>query len=235
MNSEILVPMNAFAEYLEADTDEKKINILKYQLKMKVAESKAVYGNTARAQIRATILNGLNHSLTEKKIKEVRSLTPDEDDKWHKIDQKVNIAILERFKEMSFPKVIIGKKLEKIHTEYTTMPFYGVNIKIVPTLIFRININGKKHIGACMVHSSQKSPFTVTQSKIVATLLYQFLSYCIAQEDEYVNPELCFCIDPYAGTTINSNSHFSVDMKNIKKICSELPKNWYIAVQAFAA
>lgn len=240
MKTEFSIPINTFAEYFEA-TDSRKITLLKEQLrsiekqKLRVVgkSTNAVFGNTAKAQIRETILNGLDHLLTNKKLKEIRSLKPDE--QWYQTDQKVNIAVLESFKKMNFPKSLIGKKLEKILPEYKTMPFYGVTIKIVPTLIFRVEIDGKMHIGACMVHSSKKHPFSSIESRIVATLLSQFLSYCIKEEGEIVDPELCFCIDTYKETVISSNNEFPSDMKHVKKICSELPKNLSIAEQALAA
>jgi hypothetical protein len=240
METDFSIPINTFAEYFEA-TDSRRITLLKEQLRsiakqnLKVVgkTTSAVYGNTAKAQIRETILSGLNHSLTDAKLKEVMALKPDEP--WPQTDQKVNIAVLERFKKMSFPKALIGKKLEKVLPEHKIMPFYGIRIKIVPTLIFRVEIGGKMHLGACMVHSSKKHPFSGVESKIVATLLSQFLSYCVLKEDEIVNPELCLCIDTYAGTVINSNNQFPSDIKNVKKVCSELPKNLSIAEQSLAA
>lgn len=234
-----LIPINTFAEYFEAK-ESRKITLLKRHIKNEekqklkvVDEPTPFYGNTSRSQIVRTILNGLNHSLTEKTIRDVRSLKPDTD--WQKTDQKINIDVLERFKEMSFPQDILGKKLEKIKPEIKSMPFYDIYIKIVPTLTFRVNIDGKINIGACMVHSSKEHKFSIIESKIVATLLSQFLSACVLKENEIVNSELCFCIDTYAGTVINSNNYFPSDMKNVKKVCSELPLNWSIAERSLAA
>ncbi len=175
----------------------------------------------------------MDHDLTEKTLKNVRSLKPIKD--WYKIDQKVNIDVLERFKEMSFPKAIIGKKLEKTTSRIKSMPFYGIYIKIVPSLIFRVKIGNEIHIGACMIHSSKQHPFSVIESKIVATLLSQFCSACVKKENEIVNPELCLCIDTYAGTVINSNNYFLTDMKNVKKTCFDIPNNWDIAEQSIIA
>jgi hypothetical protein len=234
-----LIPINTFAEYFEAK-ESRKMTLLKQHIKNEekqklrvVGEPTPFYGNTSRSQIVRTILNGLNHSLTEKTIKNLRSLKPDTD--WKKRDQKINIDVLERFKEMSFPEDILGKKLEKIKPEVKSMPFYGIYIKIVPTLTFRVNIDGEIHIGACMVHSSKQHKFSVIESKIVATLLSQFLSACVLKENEIVNSQLCFCIDTYAGTVINSNNQFPSDMKNVKLICSELRNNWSIAEQSLIA
>lgn len=241
MKHDIIIPINTFAQYFEAN-DARKLTLLKQHLRSlekqslrKEGESNAVYGNTARAQIRSTILAGHDHSLTERKLKQVRALTPSEDDKWHIIDQKVNIAILERFRGMSIPSILVGNKLEKVLPKANNMPFYGIGIKIVPSLTFRINSSGQKQIGACMIHASKEHPFSTAESKIVAALLYSFLSNCVAEEDEVVNPDLCFCIDPYAGTTVISNKYFPADMKIIQKICSELPAIYDVAARSLAA
>jgi len=104
--------------------------------------------------------------------------------------------------------------------------FNGVTILISPNIIFRITIAGVKHIGACKIHVSKGKPFSNKQSKVVATLLNQYLSNCVVSEDEEVNPELCFCLDPFAGTTINSYSRILVDMNVVKQICEEITQTW---------
>jgi hypothetical protein len=152
-------------------------------------------------------------------------------------DKKNSMLALEHFKDMIQPQKILMEQFEEVLTTFKHLNLYGVNIKISPNLIFRFTSNGKKEIGAYKIHTSKSKPFSNSQSKVVATLLYQFLSEHVAEEDEYVNPELCFCLDIFAGTTINSGSRISVDMRNIKKICTELPKKWDGVVQGknFAA
>lgn len=236
---EIVIPINIFAQYFEAK-DSRKLTLLRQLLRsmekqklIKEGESNAVYGNTARAQIRSTILYSGDHRYTNKKLKEIKALKPER--KWDITDQKINIRVLEKFLKMSLPESIQNSDLERINPKITTMPFYGIYIKIVPTLIFRTVINGKKKIGACMVHSSQQHPFSVAESKIVSALLYLFLSNALLEEDEEVDNELCFCLDMYAGTTIASNKFFPSDMKTIKKICADLPNNWVLAANQLAA
>jgi hypothetical protein len=241
MPPDFTIPINTFAQYLEAD-EKRKIELIQLQLKneqrqrkKKKGETDPVYGNTARAQIRRTIVSGIDHSLTESTLSEVRKKVFLEEDKWHKTDQKVNIHLLECFKGMRMPDLLAGRYLERLNPQIKTMPFYGINIKIVPSLTFRLDIKGDQHIGAYMLHASKKYPFSLTESKIVSALLYSFLNNCVVGESEIVNPDLCFCLDPYAGTTVVSNKYFPSDMKIVEKICAGIPRNFEIAAQRIVA
>jgi hypothetical protein len=222
--NQIEISINPFAEYLEA-TELRRISILKEQ--MKPDKRRIPYYQLAKARIKLSILNSANYNIITNGIRQLKEKQTEK--KWQIIDRKNSILALEQFKEMVLPEKIIRNELEEVKTTFKYINLYGVNIKISPNLIFRITINGKKEIGACKIYTAKGKPFSNSQSKVIATLLYQFLSEHVAKEDEYVNPELCFCVDVFAGTTINSGSRISVDMKNIKFICAEIPRKWDIA------
>jgi hypothetical protein len=197
---------------------------------MRVDTSFPLYGNGARAQIKNTLLAGMDHSLTDAKIKQLKANKPEK--KWNQTDVAYSIEILDLFKKMEFPKVLYGNELEQLKPDIKTMPFYGITLKIAPTLVFRININGKECFGAGMVHLSKRSHFSVQQSKVVATLLSMFLSNIEIKENAIVDPALCFCIDPFAGTVVNSNSLIKTDMKKVKETCTEIQQNWISLIKA---
>lgn len=222
----IEISINPFAEYLEA-TESRKKQILKEQ--MIPDPVRIPYYQLARARMKTSILNSGDHSVIQRGINDLKAKKTIK--KWQISDKENSSIALNRFKELILPKQILENELELISTKSKHFTLFGVRIKISPNLIFRINIDGVNHIGACKIHISKGKPFSNKQSKIVATLLYQFLSNHVAEEDDYVNPELCFCLDPFAGTTINSYSKITVDMKIIKQLCSEIPKKWDIVVQ----
>lgn len=126
---------------------------------------------------------------------------------------------------MLFSDVLKNQKLERVKFKMKILNIYGVNIKISPNLIYRVENNGKKVIGALKVHLSKGKPFTHRQSALVAQLLHQYLSN-FANEDEIVDPQLCICIDPFAGTTISASNKIKLDMKEIKLLCKEIPIIW---------
>ena len=112
--------------------------------------------------------------------------------------------------------------MELISVKQKHINFHGITVKVSPNVIFRVNVDGVKHIGACKIHTSKGKKFSTKQSKLVAAVLELYLSNCVAAEDEYVNPVLCFCLDPFAGTTINSNSKIGLDMAEVKLMCEEI-------------
>jgi hypothetical protein len=215
------ISINPFAEYLEA-TESRRRQILKEQ--MDPDPVRVPYYQLAKAKMKASLANSGDFFAIKIGIKELTARKPVI--KW-KISDRINsITALENYRNMLFPKLITENKLEIIRAKQKHLNFNGITIKISPNIIFGIMIDGVKHIGACKIHVSKGKPFSNKQSKVVATLLNQYLSNCVAGEDEYVNPELCFCLDPFAGTTINSFTKILVDMKIIKEVCEEIKKNF---------
>lgn len=153
-------------------------------------------------------------------IKELTERTPDKE--WKKNDRKNSMVALENFKKMLLPDSIKKNKIEIIKPKQKHLNYNDISIIISPNIVFRVIIDGVKYIGACKIHISKGKVFSNKQSKLVANLLEQYLSNCVAEEDEIVDPVLCFCLDPFAGTTINSNSKVDIDMKQVKQLCSEI-------------
>lgn len=214
------ISINPFAEYLEA-TESRRKQILKEQ--MIPDPVRVPYYQLAKARMKTSIANSGDYAAVKSGISELTARKPVK--KW-KISDRINsITALQNYQNMLLPKLITENKLELITAKQKHLKFNGITIKISPNIIFRIVIDGVKHIGACKIHVSKGKPFSNKQSKVVATLLYQYLSNCVAEEDEFVNPELCFCLDPFAGTTINSYSKILVDMKIIKEVCEEINKS----------
>lgn len=224
--SDYTISINSLAEYFEA-SDARKKSILKEQIK--VNEFKAQWYQLAKARIKKSIQLSGDLKLVNNGIRELNNKTPLTKQK--KSDKECSIEALKNFKKMAIPTLIKENEIETINMEWKQLTFFGVKVKMKPTLVFKVKINGETHVGACHVHISKRKPFSNVQSKIVSTLLFQYVSNHIATEGEIPNPELCFCIDPFAGTTINSFSNISVDMKRIKKICIEMQYVWKQAIK----
>lgn len=215
------ISINPFAEYLEA-TDSRKNTILKEQENPDPV--RIPYYQLAKSRIRQSILkNGSLHPI-KSGIKDLKLKKPSK--KWQISDQKNSIIALERYIEMVLPEAIIENKIELIKVTHKFLTFKGVRIKISPNVIFRVVIEGKSHVGACKIHVSKGKPFSNKQSQVVATLLNLFLSNIETDENDFVNPELCFCLDPFAGTIINSANKVKMDSKTVNEACLDIIQRW---------
>ncbi|MFZ5551875.1 MAG: hypothetical protein ACOZCO_02075 [Bacteroidota bacterium] len=224
------ISINSFAEYLMASESRQRA-ILKEQLK--VNKIKAQWYQLAKARIKKSI--GLSGDLSpvNNGIKTLNARKPEKKNK--KIDKECSIEALKKFQKIELPTLIKENKVEVISSELKYLTFYGVRVKLKPTLVFKIKMNGEIHVGACQIHISKRKPFNNSQSKIVTTLLYQYVSNHITLEGEIPNPELCFCIDPFAGTTINSFSNITLDMIKIKEMCYSMHKAWKQVIREMKA
>lgn len=212
-----IISINPLAEYIEA-SESRRTKIIEEQLNPDPI--RIPYYQLAKARMKKSIaLSGLlgpiNEAIEVLKARKPKKL-------WQINDNINSIEALNKFKQMALNSIITTNELEIVKTKEKYFKYNGIEINVSPNLIFRVVIDGKKHIGACKIHVSKGKPFSNKQSKLVANIIEQFLSNCVAAEDEYVNPLLCFCLDPFAGTTINSNSRVSIDMKQLKAICDNI-------------
>jgi hypothetical protein len=214
------ISVNPLAEYLLA-TERRRNQILKDQLNPDPLRIPRY--QLAKARIRKSIsLNGDLKPINDG-IRVLKNKKPEK--QWQKNDVVNSIIVLEKFKKMTIHSLITDNEIEVIKPEQKHLNFKGLSIIISPDVIFRITIDGKKCIGACKIHISKTKPFNHVQSKLIANLLEQYLSNCVAGEDDFVDPALCFCIDPFSGTNINSNSRVSIDMKQVTQLCEEIKQN----------
>lgn len=216
--------INPFAEYLEA-TDARKKAIIKEQQNPNLRSFRY---RLAKARIKKSIELSGSLDPVKEAIEILRKRTPVKD--WHVTDIPYSITALEKYSGMALPQRVREYKLEILSIEQKYLPFYGVRVRVAPDLIFRITVDGIKYIGACKLHVSKDKVFSTKQSKLVAALIELYLNNCVAEEDEIVDPVLCFCLDPFAGTTINSNSKVNLDMAVVKKLCDEIKQ--FIADEA---
>lgn len=218
--SKYQISINPFAEYLEA-TESRRAKILVEQ--QEADPVRIPYYQLARARIKKSIELSGSYKPINEGIKILKDRTPKKE--WQKNDKINSIVAMEKFKAMLLSDLIKENDLELISVKQKHINYNGITINISPNIIFRIIVDGVKYIGACKIHVSKGKPFSHQQSKLVAGLIESYLSNVVAAEDEIVDPVLCFCLDPFAGTTINSNSKVALDMKLVKKLCGEIKQS----------
>lgn len=220
----IEISINPFAEYFQA-TDKRKQKILSEQ--MDPDPVRIPYYQQARGAMSKYIITQDVKDL-ENAEKKIKAKIPEKN--WQQHDRTNSIASLDKFRSILLPALMTENKLKQVRTKNKYLHVYGVAIKISPNAIYTAEINGQIHIGACKIHISKGKIFSVKQSKLVATIIYQFISDRVAEEDWFVDPAMCLCIDPFAGTTISANQQVGFHMREVKELCNDLPKIWNNAV-----
>ncbi len=215
----IQISINPLAEFSEA-SDTRKERIRAEALDPNPI--KIAYYQMARARIKSSIASGGDITNVNNAITDLKSRKPE--NTRQKSDYTCSVEALEKFKTMVLPQKLINNQIEIISTTSKGIHLYGLDITVAPNLIFKINIDGTNHVGACKIHLSKHKVFSTKQSKLVATVLYQFVSDHVADECDFVDPDLCFCVDPFAGTTINADGRISVMMRYIETVCDEIRK-----------
>lgn len=218
---DFVISINPLAEFIEA-SDNRKKTIVAEQLNPDPV--RIPYYQRAKSSIAKTIMDNGN----QKYIVEAKELLLQKVPlkKWQKSDKVNSLVVLELWEKMILPDFINKKRLEPVKTKAKFLPLYGIQIKVSPTRIFRIEHHGKRYIGAFKLHFSKNKAFNNKQSALVAQLLNQFLSNFVAEEDEIVHPQLCLCIDPFSGSVITAANKMKYDMKQLKNACIEIHAIW---------
>jgi hypothetical protein len=214
------ISINPLAEYLEA-TEARRKAIIKEQLNPPT--NKTFHYQLAKSRIKKSVALSGDLKPVTFGIEELKKRKPEKDRQ--KSDIINSIIALERYAKMPLHRLILENSLEIIPVKQKYIIFQDISVTISPEVIFRINIDGAKQIGACKLHVSKGKPFSTKQSKLVAAFIELYLSNCVADEGEEVNPVLCFCLDTFAGTIINSNNKISLDMAVVKKLCEEIKQS----------
>jgi hypothetical protein len=102
----------------------------------------------------------------------------------------------------------------------------NVSIGISPELIFKTKIKGKISYGGIKVHISKNKPFDLDQCQKVSTMLMQYIQKNIADDDEVVMPNFCFCLDVFSERLIPAEKKNRSIITNIHDICEEIKSKW---------
>lgn len=213
----IEISTNPMAEFLEA-TESRKKRIIIEQLDPDPV--RIPYYQKARSVIAKSILSNGDMKIIEDAIPQIASKSALKD--WQRNDKTNSIIALNLWKGMNLPEKFTDYKLEKTTTKAKFLPLFGIQIKVSPSAIFKIEIDGQTYIGAFKIHLSKGKPFNIKQSAFVAQLLNLFLNNFVAGENEIVDPQLCLCIDPFSGTIVSASNKIKYDVNQLKKACKEI-------------
>jgi hypothetical protein len=143
-----------------------------------------------------------------------------------RIDHEVSIQALQIVRDLQLPDYLIKANLRPIKATDSVLTIEGVDIRVSPDVIFRIEDQGKVIIGAVKIHISKSEPFDYEQAQIVAATLQKYLVMNVASDEEIVPHEYCLCIDVFSKRIVSAPHTSRTIMRKIKNLCRELAKEW---------
>lgn len=225
MNRNYIISINQLADFSKA-TDAKKRRIIRQQKEPN--KFMVAYYQLAKARMKKTIekngdlepiLKGIDELLSRKPLKPRQAN-----------DKMVSLEAMKRFINLKLPDLLCEVPHEIIKKpKIKSIIINGVEIIISPDVIIRLELDGKKYIGAVKIHISKNNVFDNEQSRYISTLLYKYLQEMIAKGDEEVLESLCLSIDVFGDSIISVPKNLPDTVRNIEVICDEVKSIWNAA------
>ena len=131
---------------------------------------------------------------------------------------------MNKLKLLTFPKLFKTLDYEIIKVEDKNISFNGVDIKVAPDIIIKGMVNGKVVYGGIKIHICKSKPFDFHQAKYVSNTIYTFLQKKVADKNEKVLAELCFCCDVFSDRIVQASEDNRKEIFEIKNLCLEIIK-----------
>lgn len=145
-------------------------------------------------------------------------------------NRNVSIDAMKRFLSFKIPLVFKNHNLEIIKEKTIKSTFVNnVEINVSPDIIFIIELNDKKYIGALKLHLSSRNIFDNKQSRLIATILNKYLLELSNKYNAEVLPELCLSIDIFGSSAISAPKNYKKSIREIESICEEIKFLWNVA------
>lgn len=174
----------------------------------------------AKSRIHSSILAGLDLSIIEDAITELKKRQPEK--KRQRIDRQVSLEALEMVKAIKLPPRLFPMEKAALLKNERTFKYGSIAIKISPELVFRVKLNGRQVLGAMKIHISKSQPFDFQQSTYIASLLYMHLDRNVKKEGELVLPEMCLSLDVFGRILLPAPPERIIPKGKIGEICKEI-------------
>ena len=142
----------------------------------------------------------------------------------------VSLEALNRFINLKLPSLLCDFQHEVIKKpKIKSIILNGVEIIISPDVIIRLELDGKKYLGAVKIHISKNNVFDNIQSRYISALLFKYLKEVVAKDDEEVLEDLCLSIEVFGGSIISVPNNLPTTVNEIEVICDEIKLIWNVA------
>ena len=146
---------------------------------------------------------------------------------WKKNNVENSILALRHFIDMNFPK-----EFKKIRCQFITKLackecfLSGMVVRVAPDVVFKWTANGQKFIGGIRFHIGKTKPLANNIARLRASMLSYYLQEMVAENDEIVNNEFCFCVDIIHENIVAAPKDISLDMVLLNRACREIIDLW---------
>lgn len=140
------------------------------------------------------------------------------------IDKRTSIDALQRFVQMNILKVFSKYDYSVIKPDYKSVLISSIEVIVAPDIIIQTIVDGKVSYGAVKIHICKSKPFDLKRAEIVSTIIYKYLRNSVAQQDEVVLPEFCFCLDIFGGRIVSAPSNINAISDEITETCKDIQR-----------
>ena len=219
------ISLHPLTEFVDA-TPAKKRRIVKEQKKANIFT--APLYRTVKAVIPKFFYKEFDISVITDAIDRLQK--SDQSTDWKKNNVANSILALRHFIDMQFPKEfakIHCKFLPKLECKECSLG--DIIVRVAPDVVFRWTIGGKKYIGGIRFHIGKSKPLNYKTARLRASMLSYFLANYIAEHDEIVNNQYCFCVDVIHENIVSAPVDISKDMQTLQNACDEIATLWDVA------
>lgn len=219
------ISINPLVDFFKG-TESKKLRIIRDQKNPSIFRTG--WYQTSRACIKKSLINKGDKEFLIKGIERLKGQVLNKPQQI--TNRKVSIDAMKRFLSFKIPSVFKNHNLEIIKEKNIKSTFINnVEVKVSPDIIFMIEYNDKKYIGAVKLHFSSRNIFDKKQSKLIATILNKYLNELSQKYNTEVLPELCLSIDVFGSSMVSAPKDLTRSLTEIEIICEEIKTLWSVA------
>lgn len=180
---------------------------------------------TVKTVLPKFFLQGFDKSLLTDAIERLQK--GDQSTSWRKNNIENSILALRHFIDMNFPKEFKKIKCQFI-TKLACKECYlnGVIVRVAPDVIFRWTADGQQFIGGIRFHIGKTKALPNNMARLRASMLSHYLREVVAEDDEIVSNDYCFCVDIIHDNIVTAPKDTSWDISILSKACEEIVELW---------
>jgi len=216
------ISINPLTNFVGA-TPAKKRSIIKEQKKVDML--KVFWYTTVKSTLPKYVKSGFDLTILEDSVQHLRGFDQSTNNK--KSNVVNSIYAIESFIAMNFTT-----KLPSVHyhfydkLEIKDYELNGLLVRVTPDVVFDWVENGVKNIGAIKFHLGKSKALEPMTGRLRSSLICDFLCKTIAKNDDFVNPQYCYCVDVFQGKAFSAPTIITPDLILLKESCREINTLW---------
>lgn len=141
-------------------------------------------------------------------------------------DKNVSLEALKRFVNIKLPNALKRMDYSVLKPKNKTLELKEVNIIVAPDVVIKGKFMGQSVVGGIKIHISKTKPFDLNQAQYVSSVICKYLKEVVAEKDDVVLPELCFCLEVFDERLVPAPHKYEEIIKKVKDLCDEVKFLW---------